>query len=84
MMESTMEEMDAMMAVSGKPDTVFSVSAFLRRRIIMAAGCWFAKGIGAIGITAAVVVLLTAFTGFLVLRYGINHLHEWDENRSLQ
>ncbi len=49
----------------------------------MAAGCWFAKVIGAIGITAAVVVLLTAFMGFLVIMYGINHLHEWDENRSV-
>lgn len=78
-----MEEMDVMMAVSGKPDTAFLSLSFLRRRIIMAAGCWFAKVIGAIGITVAVVVLLTAFIGFLVLRYGINHLHECDENRSV-
>lgn len=45
----------------------------------MAVQCGFAKVMCAIGITAAVVVLLIVVTGFFVIMYGINHFDEWDE-----
>lgn len=45
----------------------------------MAAGDALTGVIGAIGITAAVIVLLIAITGFLLLAYGIRHFDEWDE-----
>lgn len=45
----------------------------------MAAGDVLTGVIGAIGITAAVIVLLIVITGFLLLVYGIRHFDEWDE-----
>ena len=49
------------------------------RRMIMAAWSWFAKEIYAIGVTAAVVVLLIFIVGCLVLWYGIDQFDEWND-----
>ena len=45
----------------------------------MAAWSWFAKEIYAIGVTAAVVVLLIFIVGCLVLWYGIDQFDEWND-----